>query len=183
MVKLTKIYTRTGDTGETHLAGQHRTRKSSLRMHAIGDVDELNCWFGLLAAEFTKLPQLFNIQQQLFNLGAQLAILPQDRRDDSPCVTQKDIDTLETDIDQMNEKLLPLNSFILPGGNQLTAHMHIARAVCRRTERSLFACAENENIDAVLLAYINRLSDWLFVLARYISKKDNIGEVLWNPKN
>lgn len=178
MVKLTKIYTRTGDSGKTHLAGGHRTQKSSLRIQAIGDIDELNCWFGLLATELT---QLFDIQQQLFNLGAQLAILPQDKREDSPCVTLKDIDTLEADIDRMNAALEPLNSFILPGGNQTTAHIHITRAVCRRAERSLFALAQNEDIDAVLLAYINRLSDWLFVLARYISKKNHIEEILWNP--
>lgn len=182
MVKLTKIYTRTGDAGETHLAGGHRTKKFGLRIQAIGDIDELNCWFGLLAAGAKDMaPQLFDIQQQLFNLGAQLAILPADKRDDSPDITQADIDALEADIDRMNTDLPMLKSFILPGGNQLTAQVHIARAVCRRAERSLFALAEKEPIENALLAYINRLSDWLFVLARYISKEKNIDEVLWSP--
>lgn len=187
MVKLTKIYTRTGDNGETHLAGGHRTKKTDPRIQAIGDIDELNSWLGMIAAtaqtvtelkEF--LAQCYNIQQQLFNLGAQLAILPADRRENSPSITQKHIDQLEQHIDTMNQELPMLTSFILPGGNHLCASIHIARAVCRRAERSLFSLKEqNETVDALPIQYINRLSDWLFVAARFVCKQCHIKEILW----
>ncbi len=182
MVKLTKIYTRTGDEGKTHLAGGKRVPKSSLRIQAIGDVDELNSWIGTIIVECddpSLTSQLLAIQQQLFNLGAQLAILPEDRRDNSPCIVLDNITNLEKQIDAMNEQLPMLNSFILPGGNRASAYIHLARAVCRRAERTLFALHERETIEAVILHYINRLSDWLFVAARHVCRVYGIHETLW----
>jgi len=186
MVKLTKIYTRTGDTGDTHLAGQHRVKKTSPRIHAIGNIDELNSWFGLIATQlkdqdaFSELQtQCYAIQQQLFNLGAELAILPEDKREDSPYITQDSIDTLETQMDTMNNTLPALTSFILPGGNTLTSYLHITRSVCRRNERALFTLQETDKLDTLSIKYINRLSDWLFVSARYICHIDNVAETLW----
>jgi len=187
MVKLTKIYTRTGDRGETHLAGGHRVKKTSLRIRAIGEIDELNSWFGMIATQAKSidklnifLQQCYQIQQQLFNLGAELAILPEDRRENSPNIIQENIDALEQQIDTMNSDLPALKSFILPGGNSLSAPVHIARSICRRAERSLFALQENnEAINALPIQYINRLSDWLFVAARYICNECNINETLW----
>lgn len=186
MVKLTKIYTRTGDGGETHLAGGHRVKKTSRRMVAIGDIDELNSWFGMLVVRARKtnelqefIQQSLAIQQQLFNLGAELAILPDDRRDNSPRITQDNIDALEQQIDAMNADLPMLKSFILPGGNELSATVHITRSMCRRAERNLFALANEEHIEPLPIQYINRLSDWLFVAARFICQKSQVSETLW----
>lgn len=190
VVKLTKIYTRTGDTGETHLAGGQRVAKSSLRIGAIGDIDEVNSWIGMIAAQLPDMPrykdfakQCYAIQQQLFNSGAALAILPDDRRDTSPSIEPHHIEQLEHHIDLMNEDLPALSSFILPGGNQLAATIHIARAVCRRCERNLFCLTqttEQDTVDAFVLQYINRLSDWLFVAARYCCYLDDVAETLWS---
>ncbi len=186
MVKLTKIYTRTGDAGETHLAGGHRIAKTSGRIHAIGDIDELNSWFGMIVVELKSIEHLSNllmwceqIQQQLFNLGAQLAILAQDRRANSPCITQENIDALEQHMDTMNEQLPTLTSFILPGGNRLSASMHIARSVCRRAERALCALHNETALNVLLIQYVNRLSDWLFVAARYVCQRCQVSETLW----
>ncbi|PHQ80443.1 MAG: ATP:cob(I)alamin adenosyltransferase [Coxiella sp. (in: Bacteria)] len=186
MVKLTKIYTRTGDSGETHLAGGHRVKKTSRRMVAIGDIDELNSWFGMLVvrargtAELHEfIQQSLTIQQHLFNLGAELAILPDDRRDNSPRIIQENIDTLEQQIDTMNADLPMLKSFILPGGNDVSATAHIARSMCRRAERSLFSLADDAHIEPLPIQYINRLSDWLFVAARFICQKSQVSETLW----
>lgn len=188
MVKLTKIYTRTGDAGQTHLAGGQRVSKTTARIHAIGDVDELNAWLGKLAVELQNESTLADslklcetIQQQLFNLGAELAILANDKRPNSPHITQANIDALEKDMDLMNEQLKPLTSFILPGGNSASTTTHLARTVCRRVERQLFLLAETEPVSALAIAYINRLSDWLFVLARFICLQCQIPETLWTP--
>lgn len=185
MVKLTKIYTRTGDAGDTQLANGDKVKKTSLRMHSIGDVDELNSWIGhcIVAAEapiyqpFTQSAE--DIQQTLFNLGAELAIPPEARRPDSPAVTQANINALETNIDNMNRNLPPLTSFILPGGNELSSRLHIARSLCRRAERSLFALHDTQPLNPLLLAYLNRLSDWLFVAARHVCHIDQTPETLW----
>lgn len=186
MVKLTKIYTRTGDTGQTHLAGGHRIDKHNDRIHAIGDIDELNSWMGAIVVEARGFNQFdafitlsLAIQQQLFNLGAQLAILPEDVRNNSPCITQQNINALEQDIDNMNAELPALTSFILPGGNELSSRIHIARTVCRRAERLIFKLASTDVIEALLLQYMNRLSDWLFVAARFVCAKCQTPETLW----
>ena len=188
MVKLTKIYTRTGDQGLTHIAGGHRVAKTSLRIRAMGDIDELNSWFGKICYELKTSNQSadalqlsLDVQQQLFNLGAELAILNEDKRDDSPAISQANIDSLEQQLDLMNAGLPTLTSFILPGGNELSTTLHITRAVCRRAERSLFALHTEEPLRPEAISYINRLSDWLFVLARFICQQDEISETLWQP--
>jgi cob(I)alamin adenosyltransferase len=189
MVKLTKIYTRTGDEGKTHLAGGKRIAKTSVRIEAIGDIDELNSWMGMIATQLDNtsrssdlLQQCYTIQQQLFNLGAELVILPQDKRDDSPHIILDNIETLEQHIDLMNNDLPTLTSFILPGGNEISASIHIARSVCRRAERQIFRLIEAEgevNVGEFPVKYINRLSDWLFVAARYVCHVDEVAETLW----
>lgn len=186
MVKITKVYTRTGDEGMTHLAGGKRVSKISDRIQAIGTVDELNAHIGwvnsqaseqLLLTLFSK--QLQRIQNELFNLGAQLAVLSEDRRSNTPVIKQVDIDRLEEEIDSMNEELPMLTSFILPGGGEIASRLHLARTVCRRAERELLSLMQQETLDGVELPYLNRLSDWLFVAARFVAKTFNEKEILW----
>lgn len=189
MVKITKVVTKTGDKGVTSLAGGHNIEKQASRIHLIGDIDELNAHIAF-AAESIKNDTLFldvsaaclKIQHQLFNLGASLAVLPQDQRQSTPRILLQDITELETQVDNMNNSLPSLNSFILPGGSESAARFHIARTVCRRAERT--ACQllnESTNIDHSVIPYLNRLSDWLFVVARHILFKLNQAEILWNP--
>ncbi len=187
MVKLTKIYTRTGDKGMTHLAGGHRVSKVSDRIAAIGDVDELNAQVGFVIAAchddgLRKIAQqLKHIQNELFNLGSQLAVLHEDRRPNTPVIKQENITRLEKEIDEMNEVLPPLMSFILPGGGEIGTRLHLARAVCRRAERTLLKLVQQEPLDDIELPYLNRLSDWLFVAARFTSKLTHHPEQLWQP--
>tara|TARA_A100001015_G_scaffold233634_1_gene264876 strand:+ start:2588 stop:3154 length:567 start_codon:yes stop_codon:yes gene_type:complete len=188
MVKLTKIYTKTGDKGETGLAGGQRLSKSSIRIAAMGDVDELNCMIGS-AAQAMKLTngfrslyaKMLRLQQQLFNLGAQLCVLSEDRQHNTPVITTDNITLLENEIDDMNKKLESLTSFILPGGGEIAVRLHLARSVCRRVERVLVTLNQQEALDGTELPYINRLSDWLFVAARYAGKVSNEPETLWQP--
>lgn len=186
MVKITKVYTRLGDQGETHLAAGLRVKKSSLRIKAIGEVDELNSFLGwsiqVLKTE-TNLQALLllmrQIQQELFNLGSQLAVLPSYRRANTPIIQMKDIERLEQEIDQYNEELSNLTSFILPGGGEVSTRLHITRSVCRRAEREILSLAEAEPLEETIIVYLNRLSDWLFVMARYVALKMGESETLW----
>jgi len=190
MVKLTKIYTRTGDQGNTQLAGGQHIKKSDLRVECMGDVDELNSWIGKLATQLktdAQFQELYNfcikIQHQLFNLGAELCVLKKDKRDDTPCIHSDDVSHLENHIDLMNNDLPNLTSFILPGGNDTATTIHITRAVCRRCERHLFKLNmldTDEALPETALQFINRLSDWLFVAARFVCQKNNVAETLWN---
>jgi cob(I)alamin adenosyltransferase len=189
MVEINKVYTRTGDQGETDLAGiGHRQTKNSARIHTIGDVDELNSALGLAIAAMTQdslntfKEQSHKIQHALFNLGSQLAVLPEDRQDNTPVVTQADTLWLETDIDRMNAYLTPLRSFILPGGGETAARLHMARSICRRAERSLVTLAQQDTLDGTELAFLNRLSDWLFVAARHANQAEKIKEPLWQTQ-
>lgn len=182
MVKLNKIYTRTGDTGETGLVDGSRVAKSCVRIAAFGAVDELNSAIGLtmLVINDRQLRnQLARIQSELFDLGADLAnpVLQTDR----PVLRMEpaQVKQLERDIDRMNQALSPLKSFILPGGCEAAARLHMARAICRRAERECFALAETADINVHALEYINRLSDFLFVAARFENR--NGDEVLWVP--
>jgi cob(I)alamin adenosyltransferase len=188
MVKLTKIYTKTGDQGSTGLAGGQRLNKDSLRVVALGDVDELNCAIGLAAEAmrhsdgFKSLyAKMLRIQQQLFNLGAQLCVLTEDRQEYTPVIVNQNITLLETEIDEMNKSLEKLNSFILPGGGEISTRLHLARAVCRRAERALVALNQIEPLDDIEIPFINRLSDWLFVAARHAASLNHEAEVLWQP--
>lgn len=187
MVKLTKIYTRMGDGGDTQLAGGHRISKSSDHIAAIGDVDELNAWIGLCESIIKKggissITRHFStIQQQLFNLGAELAVTVEDRRPDTPSIRKADIVVLEQQMDDMNKQLPPLQSFILPGGHTDLAQIHICRTVCRRAERQVIKLSHQITINPLLFQYLNRLSDWLFVFARYWAHQQDISEKLWLP--
>ena len=174
--RLSKIYTRTGDEGTTGLGDGSRIAKSSPRLRAIGDIDELNCNLGLLLVE--TLPSdlgdvLLDIQHDLFDLGGELSI-PQSEFIAEPAVTK-----LEQAIDRYNEALPPLKEFILPGGGRAAAICHLARAVCRRAERNMLTVAEHEQLNPQAMKFVNRLSDLLFVAARVIARASGAGEVLW----
>ena len=184
MVKLNKIYTRTGDDGTTGLVDGSRAPKSAPRMAAIGDVDEANSCIGAAAlhAADPMLRRLRMIQNDLFDLGADLATPGKDFEPGEMTlrIVARQVARLEAEIDAMNADLTPLTSFILPGGSALAATLHIARAVTRRAERSAVAAAGDVAINPLALAYINRLSDWLFVAARYANGLGAV-DILWVP--
>ncbi|BCI71836.1 ATP:cob(I)alamin adenosyltransferase [Sphingomonas sp. S17] len=180
MVKLTKIYTRTGDSGTTGLVDGSRRSKAEPRMVAIGEVDEANSAIGvaLLAIEGALAAQLTRIQNDLFDLGADLATPGE--VEGALRIISEQVARLEAEIDAMNAALSPLTSFILPGGSTGSAHLHLARAITRRAERAAVALAEQEAINPPALAYLNRLSDWLFVAARMVNQS-GASDVLWVP--
>jgi len=181
MVKLNKIYTRTGDGGSAGLVDGSRVSKASPRMAAIGDVDEANAAVGgaIAVLELGELrDRLTVIQNDLFDLGADIAT--SDGIDGALRIVPSQVERLEREIDDMNADLAPLTSFILPSGPPAVAALHLARAVTRRAERSAVALHEDEPIGAPALAYLNRLSDFLFVAARHIAAQ-NGGDVLWTP--
>jgi cob(I)alamin adenosyltransferase len=178
--RLSRIYTRTGDDGSTGLSNGRRVAKDSPRIEAIGSVDELNCHLGALLAQSippTLRGCLTEIQHTLFDLGGELSI-PGDS-----LITPEQTQQLETWLDDFNTELPPLKEFILPGGNQAAADCHIARAVCRRAERRLASLQREETINPHALTYLNRLSDLLFVLARFLARQNNGHEVVWQPGN
>lgn len=176
-----KIYTKTGDKGETGLFGGKRLPKYHLRIEAYGTVDELNAHLGLvrdsLADEATR-DFLKEIQDRLFTIGANLASDP-DKAMSTPDLLDTDIEALEQQMDQMDEHLPPLKNFILPGGHPSVSYCHIARTVCRRAERQVVALAANEPVEEILLRYLNRLSDYLFVLSRKMAQDLGVEEVSW----
>ena len=186
-----KIYTKTGDSGTTALFGGTRVVKHHIRINSYGTVDELNSWIGMLRdqdLEQNDSDMLISIQNDLFTLGAMLATDPDKAtlksgkdRLDIPLIRHTDIRKLETAIDLMNEDLPPMTHFILPGGHKSVSSCHIARTVCRRAERMTSLLNENEPLDGVILTYLNRLSDYLFVLARKLSQQFQIEEVKWVP--
>jgi cob(I)alamin adenosyltransferase len=175
--RLSKIYTRTGDKGETGLGDGTRTRKDSLRVEAFGTVDELNSALGMVLADHT-LPDdirscLIQIQHQLFDVGSELS-LPS-----YIAITAEHITQLEQILDEFNQTLEPLKEFILPGGYPAAASCHLARTICRRAERCVVTLASTESINDQALIYLNRLSDLLFVMARVINKRYNVEEPMW----
>ncbi len=185
MVRLTKIYTRTGDAGKTRLVGGKQVSKADLRVAAYGDVDETNSALGLAicAVDDASLKSiLLKIQNTLFDLGADLANPGPAAPDKSPVlrIITEQVTWLETQIDALNANLAPLQSFVLPGGSETSARLHLARAICRRAERNAVALGQNESINKHALVYLNRLSDFLFVAARYVNHQD-VGDVLWVP--
>lgn len=187
MVKLNKIYTRTGDDGTTGLVDGSRVAKASSRIEAIGKVDEANSAIGLAAASLKSgahADALFRIQNDMFDLGADLAT-PAPYADFAPSemvlrVTQEQVDWIEQAIDGLNESLEPLSSFVLPGGSEAAARTHVARASVRAGERAVTALAAEEPINPAAVAYINRLSDYLFVLARVLND-NGADDVKWVP--
>lgn len=187
-----KIYTKTGDKGTTSLFGGTRVPKHHIRIDSYGTVDELNSWLGLIRDQESSDETneiLITIQDRLFTVGAILATDPEKailksgkERLNIPKVSEEDITLLEQEIDKMNESLPPMTHFILPGGHQAVSFCHIARCVCRRAERISAELYENEPFDPRVLKYLNRLSDYLFVLARKLSFDLKAKEVKWIPK-
>lgn len=184
MVKLNRIYTRTGDDGTTGLVDGSRTAKDAPRMAVVGDVDELNAALGCVALhlEGGALAQLRTIQNDLFDLGADLATPGEDFTPGEMTlrIIPAQVARLEYELDLMNEALLPLTSFILPGGSPAGAALHVARTVCRRAERSAVAAARAVSINPQALAYLNRLSDYLFVMGRAVNNQ-GADDILWVP--
>jgi cob(I)alamin adenosyltransferase len=184
MVKLTKIYTRGGDAGQTSLVDGARRPKHDRRIQAYGAVDETNAAIGLARLHTVGTDadaMLARIQNDLFDLGADLATPEEENPKYQPLrVVQAQVDRLEAEIDAMNAELKPLDSFILPGGTPAAAHLHLARTIARRAEREMTAAAEHEALNAVAIRYINRLSDHLFVLGRHLNGR-GAADVLWSP--
>lgn len=182
MVKLNKIYTRTGDDGTTGLVNGPRRSKADLRVEAYGSIDETNAAIGLARVETVgELDRMLEeIQNDLFDLGADLAT-PQQSNDKADLrVLSTQTNRLENDIDRLNEKLAPLKSFVLPGGSKASAYLHLARTVARRAERVIVSLNAQEKVNKDALGYINRLSDFLFVAARYANDCGR-NDVLWVP--
>jgi cob(I)alamin adenosyltransferase len=184
LVRLNRIYTRTGDAGTTGLVDGSRVAKHDPRIAAVGDVDEANSAIGvalLAVEEEAERAMLGRIQNELFDLGADLATPGEDFAPGATSlrIVPEQVERLEQEIDAMNERLASLTSFILPGGHPAAAHLHLARAIVRRAERSVVAAAAQMALNPQALAYINRLSDHLFVLARLANKAP--GDVLWTP--
>jgi len=182
MVKLNKIYTKTGDQGQTGLSDGSRVAKTSARIAAIGAVDETNSAIGVarLDAEGDFDAMLSRIQNDLFDLGADLSMPEDGKTEDRLRIAPAQVERLEREIDAMNESLEPLKSFVLPGGTALAAHLHLARAIARRAERAIMALAAQEPVNDAAIRYANRLSDHLFVMAR-AANNDGMGDVLWVP--
>jgi len=178
--RLSKIYTRTGDDGTTGLGDGSRINKDSLRVEAMGDVDELNSVIGIMLTE--AMPEvlattLTQIQHDLFNIGGEICI-------PGYVILQKSrIDDLEKTIDSLNDDLAPLKEFILPGGTKAAAYCHLARTVCRRAERKLVELHRTEKVTDISLQYLNRLSDLLFVMCRTINKQAGVSDVLWKNEH
>ena len=190
---INRVYTRKGDRGQTRLVGGQKVSKAAPRIEAYGTLDELNAVLGMARQTIAEehgdneemaglSRELLRVQHELFNLGSILACLPEDVMEQMPRVTEGDVQALERSIDVHNEALPPLRSFVLPGGSRLNAELHLGRTVCRRAERLIVAAYEGgEAIDEVSIAYVNRLSDALFVWSRWASVAAGAEEVLWSP--
>lgn len=180
-----KIYTKTGDKGETSLIGGTRVPKHHIRIESYGTVDELNSYIGLIMCQdIDKHSQkiLKEIQDRLFTIGSSLASDPEKSKMKIPDLKEQDILLLENEMDKMNETLPELKHFILPGGNTVASYCHIARCVCRRAERLTINLATGSFVDSKITIYLNRLSDYLFVLARKLSNDAKIAENTWIPR-
>lgn len=182
------VYTRTGDGIETSIIGGERIPKYSLRLEAYGTVDELSSFIGNLVADDSVIDEqrydLLKVQNMLFNIGGYLATPPSIRKADVPGLNAENITEMEVWIDVMDEQLPKLDNFIIPGGCKASAKANMARTVCRRAERRILQLAAEEEINSLVMAYINRLSDYLFVIGRYLNKFANYEEIKWRkPEN
>jgi cob(I)alamin adenosyltransferase len=186
MPRLTKIYTKTGDDGTTGLGGGQRVAKDALRIETFGTVDELNALVGVALAaglEPTLAAELTRVQNELFHVGSDLCILESDKTSRPvPRIEEKHVRSLEAAMDRMTEILGPLTNFILPGGSIGAAHLHVARTVCRRAERLAVRLGREEPIGACVVAYLNRLSDALFVMARWENRHRGVADVTWDSR-
>jgi cob(I)alamin adenosyltransferase len=182
-----KIYTKTGDAGKTSLIGGTKVAKSNLRIESYGNVDELNSYIGLvmdLLSDEVSKKVLREIQDRLFTIGSSLACDPEKESGlKIPDLHEEDVKSLELEIDRMNEVLPEMRAFILPGGSQAVSTIHIARCVCRRAERGCVRLLEEDSfVEMLVIKYLNRLSDYLFVLGRYTSLLQQIKEIEWKPR-
>jgi cob(I)alamin adenosyltransferase len=180
-----KIYTKTGDKGQTSLIGGTRVPKHHIRIESYGTVDELNSWIGLIndqdiAPESKTI--LSEIQDRLFTIGSSLASDPEKSKMKIPDLHESDIELLEKQIDNMNEVLPEMRFFILPGGHTTISYCHLARCVCRRAERNVIHLHETEYVNEMVIVYLNRLSDYLFVLARFMAHQLNVNEIAWKAR-
>ena len=189
-----KIYTKTGDKGTTSLIGGTKVPKSDLRIEAYGTIDELNSWIGLVSDQFKKKSKwtplektkkiLGEIQDRLFTIGSSLACDPEkETKLKIPDLKEEDVALLEKEIDRMNAKLPEMKSFILPGGHIAVSTAHVARCICRRAERLCVSLQQNNSfIEPLIIQYLNRLSDYLFVLGRFIGRQLKVKEIPWKPR-
>lgn len=180
-----KIYTKTGDNGETSILGGKRLSKSNLRIEAYGTVDELNAYVGLVKDQEVNQKReafLLAIQNQLFVIGSILATDPEKTNVKIPSLYQEDIQALEKAIDAMNEEIPPLTNFVLPGGHAAISFGHLTRTVCRRAERNVIALSLDDKVDNLIIQYLNRLSDYFFILCRKMHQELNIPEIPWKPR-
>lgn len=180
-----KVYTKKGDKGKTGLIGGTRVPKFALRIDAYGTVDELNSYLGLLrdrAVSDDYKEEIIHIQDRLFTIGSWLASDPEKGKMTLPEILDADIERLENGIDKMDEALEPMKFFVLPGGHETVSFCHISRCVCRRAERLVTELNEEAELNPLIMAYLNRLSDYLFVYGRYASAKLNAEEIPWKPK-
>jgi cob(I)alamin adenosyltransferase len=186
MPRITRVYTRTGDDGTTGLGGGQRVPKDSIRIETYGTVDELSSEIGAAIAQglHPRLAEaLARVQNELFNVGSDLCILEEDKeRMPVPVVEDRHVEALERMMDELSQELSPLENFILPGGSPGAAQLHVARTVCRRAERLAVSLAREEAIGPLVIRYLNRLSDTLFVMARYENLTRGIPDVLWNSR-
>ena len=181
-----KIYTKTGDKGTTALFGGTRLPKHHIRIESYGTVDELNAFIGLVRDHLTNealRKELKSIQETLFTVGSHLAADPTKENLWLPDINPSEVELLEKGIDRMEESLEPLKNFILPGGHPVVSYCHVVRCVCRRAERNVVALGEIEKIAPILSQYLNRLSDYFFVLARFVGKELGTTEVVWEPRS
>lgn len=180
-----KVYTKTGDKGETSLLGGTRVKKSHIRIEAYGTVDELNSYIGVLRDHKVSTHDesvLIEIQDRLFTLGSHLASDPKKTQRKVPDIGDNDIEFLEKEMDIMNETLPEMRSFVLPGGHKLVSFTHVARCVCRRAERLVIELNDIEEVEGVIVRYLNRLSDYLFVLSRKFTQEKGAKETPWKPR-
>lgn len=180
-----KVYTKKGDKGTTQLIGGTRVPKNSLRIEAYGTIDELNSYIGLIRDQEIDqkyVKQLIETQDRLFTLGSLLAADPGNSKMKLPELAEVDINNIESWIDEMDEELEPMTSFVLPGGHTTVSYTHIARCVCRRGERIITELSASEEVSPIVLSYVNRLSDYLFVLGRKLTKDLNAEEQPWKPR-
>lgn len=191
-ITINKVYTRTGDTGETGLVGGQRVAKDHVRIEAYGDVDELNATIGGCReaikdyigthAELSAVSDILHrIQHELFNTGTILATMPEDITTDLPCIREADISRLEDEMDRFNNDLPVLHSFVLAGGSKANIWFHMARNICRRAERRSISLSRDCQLDSLVIKYLNRLSDALFVYSRWVNHIIGCDEVIWNP--
>jgi len=193
LIRLDRIYTKTGDSGDTRLVGGQKVRKDSPRIEAYGTVDELSAVLGIARTllEATGAPPgaqalatvLRRLQNELFNLGSDLATRPEDLHPGQPVIREEHVVALEQEIDAWNESLPALKSFVLPGGGLVGAHLHLARTVCRRAERAVVRAAEEESVRPETMRYLNRLSDAIFVMSRHAARLYGEDEPLWAPES